>query len=86
MIPSEYVTHLYKLYSAKGWSREPLDRHWTPSEPRLVRDALHLIVDENVRSKRDLLALEFTMSAGDIENLAGLPAGWFAHERRRLFN
>ncbi len=81
VIPPEYVTHLYKLYSAKGWSREePLDRHWSPSEPRLVRDALHLIVDENVRSKRDLLALEFTMSAGDIENLAGLPAGWFSHE------
>jgi len=27
-------------------------------------DALHLIVDEGVRSKSDLLALEFTIPAG----------------------
>lgn len=80
-IPDEFATHLYKLYSAKGWSREePFDRQWTPTEPRVLRDALHLIVDEGVRSKADLLALEFTVSAGDVENLAGLPHGWFAHE------
>jgi hypothetical protein len=44
------------------------------------RDALHLIVDESVRSKSDLLALEFTIPAGDVENLTGLPPGWFTHE------
>jgi len=80
-IPPEFVTHLYKLYSAKGWSREePLDRQWMPTDPRVLRDALHLIVNEGVRSKQDLLALEFAISAGDVENLTGLPAGWFAHE------
>ena len=81
VIPDEFSTHLYKLYSAKGWSKEePFDRQWMPSEPRVLRDALHLIVDEGVRSKSDLLALEFTISAGDVENLVGLPPGWFAHE------
>lgn len=80
-IPSDFATHLYKLYSAKGWAKEePFDRQWAPSEPRVLRDALHLIVDEGVRSKSDLLALEFAISAGDVENLAGLPHGWFAHE------
>lgn len=80
-IPPEFATHLYKLYSAKGWSREePFDRHWTPTDPRVLRDALHLIVDEGVRSKSDLLALEFAVSAGDVENLTGLPPGWFSHE------
>lgn len=85
VIPPEFSTHLYKLYSAKGWSREePLDRQWVPSEPRILRDALHLIVDENVRTKEDLLALEFAISAADVEILAGLPAGWFAHERAEV--
>ncbi|MFS8038317.1 XRE family transcriptional regulator [Xanthobacter sp. AM11] len=80
-IPPEFATHLYKLYSAKGWSREePFDRHWAPTDPRVLRDALHLIVDEGVRSKADLLALEFAVSAGDVENLTGLPPGWFSHE------
>ena len=81
VIPSDYATHLYKLYSAKGWAKEePFDRQWVPGEPRALRDALHLIVDEGVRSKSDRLALEFTIPAGDVENLTGLPPGWFKHE------
>lgn len=81
VIPSEFATHLYKLYSAKGWSRdEPFDRQWTPTEPRVLRDAFHLIVDGGVRAKADLLALEFAVSAGDVENLAGLAPGWFTQE------
>ncbi|HYD19542.1 MAG TPA: XRE family transcriptional regulator [Patescibacteria group bacterium] len=78
IISDDYATHLYKLYSAKGWSREePLDRQSSPVEPRLLRDAMNLIVEEGVRSKSDLLGLEFTISAGDVENLTGLPNGWF---------
>lgn len=81
VIPSDFATHLYKLYSAKGWTKEePFDRQWAPGEPRVLRDALRLIVDEGVRSKSDLLALEFTIPAGDVENLTSLPPGWFAHE------
>jgi Zn-dependent peptidase ImmA (M78 family) len=81
IIPGDFATHLYKLYSAKGWMKEePFDRQWAPSEPRVLRDALHLIVDAGVRSKADLLAVEFTVPAGDLENLTGLPPGWFAHE------
>ena len=81
VILGDFSTHLYKLYSAKGWTREePLDRQWTPGEPRVLRDSLHLIVDEGVRSKSDLLALEFAIPAGDVENLTGLPPGWFAHD------
>ncbi len=78
-IPSDFATHLYKLYSAKGWSREePFDRQWEPSQPRLLNDALHLVVDEGVRSKSDLLALEFTIPSGDVENLTALPPGWLS--------
>lgn len=85
VIPGDFATHLYKLYSAKGWTKEePFDRQWTPGEPRVLRDALHLIVDEGVRSKSDLLALEFTIPAGDVENLTGLPPGWFTHEAAKV--
>jgi Zn-dependent peptidase ImmA (M78 family) len=82
IIDDSVSTHLYKLYSAKGWSREePLDRYWDLQEPKLLSDALHLIVDSNVRTKGDLLALEFTVPAGDVENLCNLPAGWLAREK-----
>jgi Zn-dependent peptidase ImmA (M78 family) len=78
IIPADHATDLYKLYSAKGWTREePLDREWKLSEARTMADAMNLIVDSGVRTKADLLAVELTMSPGDVENLANLPPGWF---------
>lgn len=85
VIPPDFATHLYKLHSAKGWSREePFDRQWVPVEPRLLSDALHLITEEGGRTKADLLALEFAIPAGDVENLASLPHGWFSRERAEV--
>ena len=79
IIPENHVTDLYKLHSAKGWNREePLDRQWEVPEPRNMRDALNVIVESGVRTKADLLAVEFTMSPGDVENLTSLPPGWFS--------
>ena len=81
IIPPEHATDLYKLYSAKGWTREePLDREWKVSEPRMMADAMNLIVDSGVRTKADLLTVEFTMSPGDVENLTSLPPGWFTSQ------
>lgn len=78
-IGTEYAGSLYKLYNAKGWSKaEPLDDAWPMSQPQHLRDALNLIVDSGTRTKADLLSVEFTMQAGDIENLAALAPGWFA--------
>lgn len=78
MIGESQQTDLYKLYSAKGWSREePLDRAWPVMEPRVLRDSLEMIVSSQLRTKEDLMSVEFTMSAGDVENLSGLPPGWF---------
>ena len=79
LIPEGHSTDLYKLYSAKGWNREePLDHLWAISEPRTLTNALNLVANSGVRTKADLLAVEFTMAAGDVENLASLPPGWFA--------
>lgn len=78
IVPEDYARQLYKLYSAKGWSKgEPLDQHWPVTPPKALRDSLNLIVEHGVRSKADLLATEFTISAPDLENLCGLPTGWF---------
>jgi len=78
VIPEDHARQLYKLYSAKGWSRgEPLDQHWPVPGPKALRDSLNLIVENAVRGKADLLATEFTISATDVEALCGLPRGWF---------
>lgn len=79
VIPEDHQRMLYKLYSAKGWNRgEPLDRAWPITEPRILRDAVEVIVSADVRTRADLLAVEFTISPGDIENITGLPPGWFS--------
>lgn len=78
IIPPDHGTQLYKTYSAKGWSRqEPMDREWAVPKPRMLRDALCLVVESGTRTKEDLMSVEFTMHPGDIENIANLPSGWF---------
>jgi hypothetical protein len=81
VIPEDHARQLYKLYSAKGWSKgEPLDQHWPVRAPKALRDSLNLIVENGVRGKADLLATEFTISASDVETLCGLPRGWFERD------
>jgi Zn-dependent peptidase ImmA (M78 family) len=81
IIPDDLSRQLYKLYSAKGWSKgEPLDQHWPIQPPRALRDSLNLIVDNSVRSKADLLATEFTIAAADVELLCALTPGWFERD------
>lgn len=78
LISSEYATQMYKLYSAKGWSKEePLDQAWKLVAPRALHDAMQLIVAEGVRTKADLLAVEFAIDAEAVVELCGLPKGWF---------
>ncbi|MCQ7044176.1 hypothetical protein MRO49_25780, partial [Escherichia coli] len=49
IIPEEFSRQMYKLYSAKGWSKgEPLDQRWPIQPPRALRDSLNLIVENNV--------------------------------------
>jgi len=85
VISSDHATDLYKLYSAKGWNRgEPFDGEWEIPEPRNLRDALNVVVGSGIRTKADLLAVEFTMSPGDVENLANLPAGWFSDKTAEI--
>lgn len=78
IIPEDHARQLYKLYSAKGWSKgEPLDQHWPIPLPTALRNGMNLIVDNGVRGKADLLATEFTISSADLEALCSLPRGWF---------
>lgn len=78
VVPEEFAQGLYKLYSAKGWAKgEPLDDHWKIERPRVLRDSLNLVTENNIRNKADLLATEFVFSKKDVELLCGLPDGWF---------
>lgn len=85
LIEPDQATQLYKFYSAKRWRQgEPFDGEWPLQTPKLLSQALHLIVDSGTRSKADLLATEFTISAGDVENLCGLSNGWLSRESAKV--
>jgi Zn-dependent peptidase ImmA (M78 family) len=85
VINEDFSRHLYKLYSAKGWSKgEPLDQRWPIPAPRVLRDSLSLIVEGGARSKADLLATEFTISREDVSLLCGLSPGWFERDTAQV--
>lgn len=78
LLDSDEATQLYKYYSARGWNKgEPLDDHFPQDQPRLLAKALTTLVQQGTRMKADLLANEFTISGADVEELTGLPHGWF---------
>lgn len=81
-IPQEYARSLYKSYSAKGWARgEPFDDAWPLQRPRALAEACNAIVDAKVRSKADLLHIDFAIPAQDVVALCGLPSDWFSTEQ-----
>lgn len=81
-IPDEYVRALYKSYSAKGWARgEPFDDAWPLQRPRALAEACNAIVDAQVRSKADLLHVDFAIPEQDVVALCGLPSDWFSTDQ-----
>lgn len=76
MVDEEYQRRLWKHYSARGWRKnEPLDDELVPELPRLLARSVKLLIDEHVRSHRDLLE-DFRLSSADVESLSGLPRGF----------
>jgi len=87
LVSPEEERQLYKYYSAKGWSKEePLDRTVPVASPRMLGQALGLIVSSGIRTKEELLANEFTVKAHDVESLLCLDDGWFSKKTGQLFN
>jgi len=71
---------LWKFRATRGWhNREPFDfPSETPvDEPRLLRRSIEMIVDNEIRSKGDLLQSDICLGAADIEMMASLPANFF---------
>ena len=80
IISEAAAQQLWKYHTTRGWRRrEPLDLPIeTPvEEPRLLRRAIEMIIDANVRSKKMLLRSDIGLGASDVETMAVLPPGYF---------
>jgi Zn-dependent peptidase ImmA (M78 family)/DNA-binding XRE family transcriptional regulator len=69
-------TPLWQKYRRRRWHvEEPLDRELLPEEPRLLRHAVELVVEHRVLSREEM-AGRLDIPSKDVEELAGLPAGF----------
>lgn len=76
----EQARNLLKSYSRRGWKeKEPLDDELPITEPDLLRLAFELVMDKGIQTRSDILN-NLPISSVDIEQLAGLPEGFFEDE------
>jgi Zn-dependent peptidase ImmA (M78 family)/DNA-binding XRE family transcriptional regulator len=69
---------LRRYYSRKGWNRfEPSDDEIKPEEPQLLKESFELIVENNVRSRSDIIN-KLNLNPHDIEDLCGLSVGYLS--------
>ena len=62
----------------RGWkSAEPREESIQPEMPQLLARGLRLIIEEGLKTPH-AIATELAFNTADIEDLAGLPAGYFA--------
>lgn len=77
LIDEEETKRMWINYTRRGYKKEePLDKKLRPEEPRLVRRGFELLVNENVKTK-DQILLDLPYAPSVIEELAGLPRGYF---------
>jgi Zn-dependent peptidase ImmA (M78 family) len=76
MVTSEQAQRLWMTRSKRGWrSSEPLDEEIKSERPRLLAEAINLIVEEHIETKQDILS-NLLFSDRDVEVLAALPTGY----------
>lgn len=77
LISEDKYIYFQKRISYKGWrKKEPLDNIITLEEPRLLRDATELLVDNEVVSKQDILN-EINLYKEDIISFCNLSENYF---------
>ena len=77
LLTDNQVDYLQRQMSTnRYWRKEPLDDKLTIQQPELLRDAIKLIVDEQVISKKTFLE-ECAMSQRDVQTICELPDDFF---------
>lgn len=73
-------TRLQKQITIKGWrTGEPFDDELPPEEPRLVREAIRMLVEQGGIA-RETIPNEVPLALSDLEDLSGIPAQFFSSE------
>lgn len=84
VIGKEQAAVLWETYGRRRWkAREPLDDILPPEHPRILRRAVELVISHQVLSKT-AIADALAIPTAEIEELVGLPQGFFDGDRARV--
>lgn len=77
LISDDKYIYFQKRISYNGWKRkEPLDDRIVPEEPRLLKDIIELLIENNILDKKTLL-MEIDLERDQIIELCNLPEDFF---------
>lgn len=77
LISDDKYIYFQKRISYNKWrNKEPLDDYIIPEEPRLLKDALDLLIEKDIITKKDIL-MNIDLDKDDIVNLCNLPDNYF---------
>ena len=84
LIDEEYKLRLWKNYSARGWRKgEPFDDSIPIEQPRLINEAVNLLISEGGFTKEYLLK-ELKLSKYDLASLMQLSFDYFDFEKATI--
>lgn len=77
IISDDKYIYFQKKISYNKWRfKEPLDDYIVAEEPRLIKDAIDLLIENNIVNKRDIL-MNIELDKEEIINLCNLPKDYF---------
>jgi Zn-dependent peptidase ImmA (M78 family)/DNA-binding XRE family transcriptional regulator len=75
--------NLFRSLARRGWDKiEPFDDEFACEEPRLIKEALQLVLDSGIQEPPDIYK-QFCLNFYDIESIAGLPKGYLSSFQNR---
>lgn len=81
-ILNEYqVKYLWRQMNVLGIRKtEPLDDQYIVSDPKILRVALEMLVDNKIQSREDI-ENSLSLNGDDIESLTGMSSGWLSADK-----
>lgn len=77
LIDSEQSSRLWRYYARRGYkTKEPLDDIIEPEKPELLKQAMMVLVENNIQSRAQILS-QVSLNEMDIEEITSLPSGFF---------
>lgn len=84
LITNDQYTYLFKRISAKKWrTQEPLDDRIPFEKPKILREAIHLLIDNDILSINELVD-NLAFSRKEIEKLCFLEDGYLGADENNI--